>query len=136
MQKEEVKAFKNELSNYTFYLHQEETLNNSIEFCFHQLSGVRAIDPSKEPIHAMPNKDAEYAIRDKIERYEAKLRLVCDKTTYIKETLDRIETPLREAVIAVYAYHHRIAKEAEKMALSETGLRKRMNKAIEKALID
>ena len=102
MQKEQVKAFKNELRNYTFYCSRIVSLGNSIEFCYDRLGGVRGIDPSKEPVHAMPNKEMEYKLRDEIERYEATLKRYKEKVDSIDEILERIELPIREAVITVY----------------------------------
>lgn len=135
MQSEDVKAFKNELRNYNYYLSRIRTLTNSIEWCYDRLGGVRGIDPSKEPTHAVPNKDIEYKLRDDIERLEHLKGLVQAKVDYIEQTLDRMETPLRLAVIEVFANHRTIRSIATGMYLSETGLRKRINKEIKKALI-
>ena len=135
-QSEEVRAFKTDLASYNVKKREIARLEEQIENCYEQLGGVRGIDPSKEPTHAMPNKDVEYAIRDKIERIRTKKDRLCDQINYLDEILDKIETALKTAVIEVYANGRKIRSLAAEMYLSETGLRKRMNKAIEKALID
>lgn len=130
----EVRAFKNDLANYHVKITQIKKIETRIEDLYYQLGGVRGIDPSKEPIHSPPNKDLEYALRDKITVCEAKLSLVKAEIDDIRQTLDKMERPLRKAVFEVYANGNQIRAVASKMFLSESGLRKRMNKEIEKAL--
>ena len=134
MQTEEVRAFKNELRNYNFYLSSITSLDNSIEFCYYRLGGVRGIDPSKEPLHSPPDKDLEYQLRDKIEVLEAKKALLTNKITYIEEILGRMETSLREAVIKVYAQGKPISVVCNDLYVSPSGLAKKINKEIKKAL--
>lgn len=134
MQKEEVRAFKNELRNYTFLLHEIVTLENSIESIFDRLGGVRGIDPSKEPLHSLPDKDLEYKLRDDIEKLEAKLRLRRGEKEHIDLILSRIESPLREAIFDIYVMGKRFDNVAYDVAYSHNGLYKRINKVIEGAL--
>ena len=134
MQRIEVKAFKNELRNYNYLCYYIETLKNSIEFCYDRLGGVRGIDPSKEPTHSMSNKELEYKLRNDIEHYESILRLKIDQKVEIDRTLDKIETPLRMAIISVYIKGNRVEDVAREMFLSHNGLYKQMNKAIMEAL--
>lgn len=134
-QKIEVGAFKKELSNYNFYKERVKGLNELIEYCYHMLGGYKGLDPSKEPTHALPNKDKEYKIRDEIEHHERNKARTQEKINDIEETLAKIDVGLREAVIEVYANGRTIESVARGMFLSGEGLRKRMNKAIEKALI-
>lgn len=136
MQEESVKAFKKDLGTYCYKLGRKKDLEDKIQECYDRLGGVRAVDPSREPTHSMPNIDVEYALRDRISELEQKLRHVCDQIEEIEQILDRIDSPLKTAVLEVYAKGHTIRSQAERMFLSETGLRKRINKAIEKALID
>ena len=107
-----------------------------IEEIYDRLGGVRAIDPSKEPTHSPPDKDLEYALRNQISKYEHRKNVLTLQIQWVDEILDRIEKPLCDAIKSVYARNETIAKKAEEIGLSETGLRKRMNKAIQKALID
>ena len=130
----EVLAFKNELKNYNYYLHRISTLEESIEFIYHRLGGVRGIDPSKEPIHAMPNKEMEYKLREDIECLEAKKKLLEEKTNYIDSILVEIEIPLREAIMAVYCEGKTMERVSMKYHLSSSGLNKRIIVALKKAL--
>ena len=134
MQSKEVRAFKNELRNYTYYLSRITTLENSIEWCFERLGGVRGIDPSKEPTHVQPNKELEWKLRNDIEVLEAKKKRMEAKIKEIDQILNLIDLPLQEALIDVYAKGEKCIKIADKLNLSSTGLQKRMNKAIEEAL--
>lgn len=136
MQPAEVRAFKTDLASYYLKLEQIKRYDELIERLYDILGGVRAIDPSKEPIHSVPDKEKEYAIREQISRFEAKKQLLQAQTKDLEQTLERIEKPLCEAIIEVYAKHKTISSVARKMFFSESGLRKRMNKAIQKALID
>lgn len=133
-QRIEVKAFKNELRNYTYLCYVINTLENSIEDCYDRLGGVRGVDPSKEPIHGMPNKELEYKLRNDIEHYESILRQKVNQKVEIDRILGRIETPLKMAIIDVYVNGRRVDDTAKRMFLSHNGLYKQMNKAIKEAL--
>ena len=134
MQKQEVRAFKNELRNYTYYCHRITTLDESIEFMYERLGGVRGIDPSKEPLHTAPNKDYEYMLREQIERYEESKALYVAKRDYIDKILGEVPNTLREALKSVYINGKRIDMVAVEYNLSANGLIYQMNKAIELAL--
>lgn len=134
MQSESVKAFKNDLRSYNYNLSRVVSLNNSIEFCYHRLSGVTAIDTSKQPIHSPPNKDYEYKLRDDIERFEALLKLAQAKIDYVDEILKLIETDVRKAVISVYVESKKMDSVASNMNLSVSGLQYQIDKGIERAL--
>lgn len=134
MQSEQVRAFKNELRNYNFYLSQETTLINSIEFLYDRLGGVRGIDPSKEPLHVMPNKDMEWKIRDDISKLDAKLSVLRAKIHSIDSILTKMDIHAREAVIAVYACRRRMEDECGKYCYSPQGFNHYLNRIIEDAL--
>ena len=134
MQKESVRAFKNELRNYNYYLSRITSLENSIEYLYDRLGGVRGIDPSKEPLHLVMDKDLEWRIRDRISDLDDQKKLYEVKVRYIDYILARIENPLKTAVISVYVEGKKCVKIADDMFLSSTGLQKRMNRAIEGAL--
>jgi len=135
MQSQSVRAFKNELRNYNYYLSRLVSLDNSIEWVYDRLGGVRGVDPSKEPTHnGVPNKDLEYKLRDDIERYEQEKTLVRAKVDYIDKILSRMKTELKCAVMSVYVEGKSFVLVSRKMYLSPNGLQKRINKAIEKAL--
>ena len=134
MQPMEVKAFKNELRNYTFYLHEISSIENSIEFIYDKLGGVRGVDPSKEPIHALPNKELEWKLREDITKLEAKKILLERKKDYIDSILILMENDLREAVFAVYCEGKTMQSVSLKYNLSTSGLNKRITVALKKAL--
>lgn len=134
MQLEEVRAFKNELRNYNFYLSQERTLINSIEFLYDRLGGVRGVDPSKEPLHVVPNKELEWKIRDDISALDAKLTVLREKIRYIESILTKMEIDGRQAVIAVYACRHRMEDECIKYNYSPQGFNHYLNRVIKEAL--
>ena len=134
MQKDNVKAFKNELRNYNYYLNQIVTLSNSIDWCYHRLGGVRAIDYSKEPNHSPPNKELEYKLREDIERYEHLKALTEDKIKYIDEILGKMETDVRWAVKCVYVEGKQMRNVAYKIFVGHSTLQNRIDKAIERAL--
>jgi len=134
MQSIQVKAFKNELRNYNYYLQRETSLVNSVEFLYDRLGGVRGVDPSKEPIHAMPNKEMEWKLRDDISKLEAKLSLLRAKIAYIDQILNRMEKEQRQAVKAVFCDSHRMEDECKKYHYSPQGFNHYINKAIEGAL--
>lgn len=133
-QKESVRAFKNELRNYNYYLSRVVSLTNSIEWCFERLGGIRGIDPSKEPLHIVPDKDYEYKIRDDIERFEAQKKLIEAKIKDIDEILNLIENPLKWAIISIYIENKRTDSIASELYLSPHGLHSRINRTISKAI--
>lgn len=134
MQDEEVRAFKNELRNYTYYLSRIVTLENSIEFLYDRLGGVRGIDPSKEPLHAMPNKEMEWKLRDDISKLEAKKERYEKNLAEIDQILNQIEEFTRDALKLVYIEGKRTDVVADAMLISPSGLKNRMNRAIKKAI--
>ena len=134
MQKDNVRAFKNELRNYRYYVDEVNRIGESIEEIYDRLGGVRGIDPSKEPLHTMPDKDMEYMLRDKITSLEAKKHRLEGEIKRIDRILEKMETSLRNAVEVVFIDGNTIWSVSYKMNLSPTGLKKRMNRAIEKAL--
>ena len=133
-QKDSVRAFKNELRNYEIYRKEIRELTEDIELLYDRLGGVRGIDPSKEPLHTLPNKDYEFALRNKISVLEAQKGIRAMKVKQIDEILDRIETSLKTALIAIYAKGKTLDSQAMAMEISPSGLLKRMNRAIEEAV--
>ena len=134
MQRPEVRAFKNELRNYTYYCSRIASLEESIEFMYDRLGGVRGIDPSKEPIHSAPDKEFEYMLRDKISSLEQDKAVYEVKRDYIDLILGRIENTLREALKLVYIDGQRLDRVSGKFFLTPNGLIYRLNKSIEEAL--
>lgn len=133
-QKDSVRAFKNELRNYEIYRKEVTKFELEVEELYDRLGGVRGIDPSKEPLHAMPNKDLEYQLRDRISNLEAKINVRKAKLNQTDEILSRMETTLKQALFEVYAKGKTVDALAIRLEVSPSGLVKRFNKAIERAL--
>lgn len=134
-QSKDVKAFKNELRNYTYNCYRIETLQNSIDFCYHRLGAdARAIDYSKEPNHSTPNKELEYKLRDDIEYYSHLQAQFQAKVDYVDLILANIEEETRNAIKSVYIEGKQMRLICSRMYLSLGALQKRINKAIERAL--
>lgn len=134
MQKEEVGAFKNELRNYNYYLSRVKTMEASIEFLYDRLGGVRGVDPSKEPLHTMPNKEMEYKLRDDISRLDAQKARFERHLQEIDEVLNRMGNDERWGVFKVYAERKRLEDICKIFHYSPSGFRSRLERAIEEAL--
>ena len=132
-QRPEVKAFKNELSNYRYYQERVRSLNELIEYCYHMLGGVKS--PPLEPVaKGLPDKEAEYRIREEISRHQKNLERVAEKISDIERILDKMPEDIREAAVRVYADRCRSDTVAAGMAMSQTALLYAVNKVIETAL--
>lgn len=134
MQKEEVKAFKYELRNYSFLLREIAKIRESIGFIYDRLGGVRGIDPGKEPLHSLPDKDLEYKLRDEIERLEARLSIREAERQRIDQILAGMESPLKEAIKDIYIKGEKFEKVARRIGYSHNGLYKQINREIERSL--
>lgn len=134
MQKKEVEAFKNELRNYNYYTSRVVTLEASIEFKYDRLGGVRGVDPSREPVHAQPNKEMEYKLRDDISKLEAEKERVERDLIHINEILNRMGNDDRWGVFKVYAERKRLEDICKVFNYSPSGYSAKLDRAIEEAL--
>lgn len=134
MQSKDVKAFKNRLRYYSFLEDEIKSLEENIEELYDRLGGVRGVDPSKEPIHAMPNKEVEWMMREHISKLDANLSHKRREKDEIDQILFRMETSAREAVIQVYVKGNLCEKVARDQNMSPSGLKSKMNREIKKAL--
>ena len=134
MQRPEVKAFKYELRNYSFYCYRVRTLSESIEYCYQILGGVHGVDPSRIPMHSPKNLDREYKLRDEISRLEAEKDRLQRQIDYVDQILDRIGNGMENAIKSVYIEGQQMRKVADDYYLSHSGLQGRINKAIMEAL--
>lgn len=134
-QEPEIKAFKNELKNYKFYLERVKKLESLIDYCYDMLPGsVHGLNPAKETTHGAPNKEFEYKIRDEISHHEQNKARTQAKIDSIREILDLIENDTRTAIMRVCVDGESYERVSRDMYLSPTGLKKRVNKALKKAL--
>ena len=134
MQKREVEAFKYELRNYVWYKKGVIVLNDCIELEYDRLGGVRGVDPSREPVHALPDKDLEYKIRDKISKLEAEKDRLEKDLNHMDEILNRMGNDDRWGVFKVYAERKRLEDICKVFHYSPSGYSSRLDRAIEEAL--
>ena len=134
MQDRGVQAFKNELRNYKHYLSRIIYFEDKIESLYDRLGGVRGVDPSKEPLHVVPNKEMEWYLRDEISRCEAKKSHYEEYIKEIDRILNQIEEFTRDALKLVYIEGKHTDVVADSMLISPSGLKNRMNRAIKKAI--
>lgn len=134
MQTKEVRAFKNLLRNYKFYQERINKLEEDIDLCYHKLGGVRAVDPSREPIHSPMDKDIEYKIRDDIEKYEALMKHYKSNIDYVDSVLELIEEETREAIKKVYVESKTLESVSRKIYISASTLRDRIDVRLKLAI--
>lgn len=129
-QKDEVKAFKRELGNYRFYQRRVKDLTFMIEMCYHMLGGLHSPSLDGPPVHGPANKDAEYRLREEIERHQKNLNKAKGKIEDIEEILTDLPADIRDAVTQIYADGRTVLSVSVEMSLSNAGLVYRMNKQI------
>ena len=134
MQRPEVKAFKNTLRNYRYYIDAIADVNKNIEMCYHRLGGVRSTDLTKVLTKSPPNKELEYRIRDDIERLEAMRSRLQGKVDEMDEILGKIEKTTRDALICVYVNGEQMRAVADRLYISHSTLQRRMDSAICRSL--
>ena len=135
MQNRAVKAFKGRLKGYRYWQDRLKGQSELMQMCY-DLLGASPKSPRFDdvPAHGPKDLDREYRIRTEIERIEPLLARAKDEVGYMDEILGKIETPLREAVIAIYADEKQLRSMADKLGYSKSGLERKINQAIEKAL--
>ena len=135
-QKTQVRAFKNELRNYNYYVSTAKKTKEIIDNYYYKLSGVKASDPSRPPLHSLPDKERENRIREAINRRERYLKLTQAKINYIDRVLNNIDDPLNSTIKAIFLNGESLTVHSDNYNLSSIGLFKKINKAIERALND
>lgn len=135
MQSRAVRAFKGRLKGYRYWQDRVKGQSELLACCYDML-GASPRSPKLDGIQCHSPKDieAEYRVRAEIERIEPLLAHARDEVKYIEEILGKIETPLKEAIIAIYADEKQLRYMADKLGFSKSGLERQINKAIEKAL--
>lgn len=133
-QSEDVKAFKNELRNYLFYKRKITETLEAIDYHYHLLGGIKGVDPSHTPVHSPKNLDFEYDVRDKIESLNACLKRYEGKKKYLDSILCQMDEDICKATKSVYVDNRTFTSVCTEHFLSTTGLQKRINKEIAKAL--
>ena len=135
MQSRAVRAFKGRLKGYRYWQDRVKGQSELLACCYDML-GASPRSPKLDGIQCHSPKDieAEYRVRAEIERIEPLLAHARDEVNYIEEILGKIETPLKEAIIAIYADEKQLRYMADKLGFSKSGLERQINKAIEKAI--
>ena len=135
MMKVEVRAFKGRLKGYRYWQLRERGQAQMLELLY-DLIGASPKSPKLDGIqvHSPKNLDKEYRIREEIERVQANLSHAQAEIKYVDEILDKIESPLREAIIDIYADNIKMECWSKKMDIATSTLNSRIDKAIEKAL--
>ena len=135
MQSRAVRAFKGRLKGYRYWQDRVKGQSELLAYCYDML-GASPRSPKLDGIQCHSPKDieAEYRVRGEIERIEPLLAHARDEVNYIEGILGKIETPLKEAIIAIYADEKQLRYMADKLGFSKSGLERQINKAIEKAL--
>ena len=137
MQGKDVKAFKNLMCNYQFNLDRVNRYRAQIEDCYAKLGAVpQSIDFAKVRTHSLPNKDFEYMLRDNIQFYEEKLKFYESQIKYVDEKLNLMPVETRKMASDMFILGESEIAVASRYFISPSGMRKRINNAIKKALDD
>lgn len=132
-----IEMFKGRLKGYRYFQRQIVRLDEEIQECYNQL-GASPHSPQfdSEPIHSPKNIDREYKLRDRIESLERNKARSQAEIDFCNQILGEMETPVREAVIAIYADKKTMQRQADKMYMSKSTLRDLINREIKKVLDD
>ena len=130
-----IEMFKGRMKGYRYFQRQILKLDDEIQECYNQLgASPKSPNLQSEPIHSPKNIDREYQIRDRIEILEGKKARAKAEIDFCDQILEEMETPLKEAVIAIYSDKKTMLSEADKLYMAKSTLRDKINKEIAKAL--
>jgi DNA-directed RNA polymerase specialized sigma24 family protein len=131
-----VLAFKNELKNYRFYQERIEALNDLIDICYYNLTGVKGVQSDKIPSSTNPElaEDARYRVYDEIDRHKRNKAITQAKLDEINEILDQLEEPIKKALIAIYADGESYEKISQEMYLSKSALFEKLETKLKDAI--
>lgn len=130
-----VEMFKGKMRGYRYFQKQILRLDDEIQNCYDQLgASPKSPNLQSEPIHSPKNIDREYQIRDRIEILRTKKSQIQVEIQFIDEILGKIEKPLREAIIAIYADKKTMQVQADKLYIAKSTLRDKINKQIREAM--
>lgn len=117
-------AFKNELRNYRFYQERIESLDELINICYYNLTGVKGVRADKVPSSTNPElaEETRYRIYDEIEHHKQNKAITEAKLKSLDEILDKLEKPIKEALIKIYADGESYDKVSQEMYLSKSAL--------------
>lgn len=131
----EVRVFKRELRNLREYELKLKGANELIDRLYYELSGLKAIDYSKIPVHTPEDFSVKQRIYDELDKQKDRKEVLKVKINSIYEVLEGMPEDLRDAAVRVFADGERLEKIArEEFYLTDKGLLYRINKAIKFSL--
>lgn len=133
-QRPEVKAFKQELENYSYYLEREKKLSGMIDYCYDLLGGVRGVNPAAVRSNSPVDKEREYRIRDEIAKHEKNRKRNKEKIAEIEETVNLMPEDAKEIVRLKYLKGKTYVQISEIVYMSPSTVKDRLNRAIIAAL--
>ena len=89
----------------------------------------------RPPLHSLPDKERENRIREAISRQEKFLKLTQAKINQIDRVLSSIDNPLKSTIKDIFLKGETLTAHSNNYNLSNVGLYKKINKAIEKAFL-
>lgn len=134
--KEEVKAFKNELRNYRYYLKQKGILTDKKDLYFHSLTGMvgKGFDRQGGTTNQSIKEEKRLETIDKINELEEKINKLDSKIDAIESVLNKVNKRERKIMIGVYADGKTYLSLSTKENYSPRTLQQQVDKAIEKAV--
>ena len=87
---DELQAFRNEISNYNFYVEKIIKIKEEIDDRYYELFGVRGVDPSKESLENKNNNAIELKRLENIEKFDLFKKEKEDEIKRLKSQIDHI----------------------------------------------
>lgn len=87
---DELQAFRNEISNYNFYVEKIIKIKEEIDDRYYELFGVRGVDPSKESLENKNNNAIELKRLESIEKFDLFKKEKEDEIKRLKSQIDHI----------------------------------------------
>lgn len=135
MNKEEIRAFKNELKNVNFYRNKINELKIEIEIIEYDLTGVKAVNftPHQSTTNPISKSSYYYAQLDKKDKLIKKKKAYDDKLNSINQLLDSIDDgKTKQMIIDIYIEGKGFLSTAIKFNYSNHGVQQRIDSALKK----
>ena len=87
---DELQAFRNEISNYNFYVEKIIKIKEEIDDRYYELFGVRGVNPSKESLENKNNNAIELKRLENIEKFDLFKKEKEDEIKRLKSQIDHI----------------------------------------------
>ena len=106
---DELQAFRNEISNYNFYVEKIIKIKEEIDDKYYELFGVRGVDPSKESLENKNNNAIELKRLESIEKFdlfkkekEDEIKRLKSQIDYILKVLNQMDPLTSKIFISIY----------------------------------